>query len=66
MMTGQASQGGAATGPGMVGQPGGTGPGGMMGWGYGYGIGPLGWLLVLLVGVLILVGVVFLVRRRSV
>jgi len=38
----------------------------MMGWGYGYGIGPLGWLLVPLVGVLILVGVVFLVRRRSV
>ena len=66
MMTGPAAQGGAATGPGMVGQPGGTGPGGMMGWGYGYGIGPLGWLLVLLVGVLILVGVVFLVRRRSV
>ena len=66
MMTGQASPGGAAPGPGMVGQPGGTGPGGMMGWGYGYGIGPVGWLLVLLVGVLILVGVVFLVRRRSV
>jgi hypothetical protein len=28
--------------------------------------GPLNWLLMLLVGVLILVGVVFLVRRRSV
>ena len=54
MMTGQASQGGAATGQGM------------MGWGYGYGVGPLGWLLMLLLGVLILVGVVFLVRRRSV
>jgi hypothetical protein len=66
MMTGQASQGGAATGPGMVGQPGGTGPGGMMGWGYDYGMGPLGWLLMLLVGVLIVAGVVFLVRRRPV
>jgi hypothetical protein len=38
----------------------------MMGWGSGYGVGPLGWPLMLLVGVLILVGVVFLVRRRSV
>ena len=66
LMIGQASPGGAATGPGMVGQPGGTGPGGMMGWGYGYGMGPLGWLLMFLVGVLILVGVVFLVRRRPV
>jgi len=66
MMTGQASQGGAATGPGMVGQPGGTGPGGMMSWGYGYGMGSLGWLLMLLVGVLIVAGVVFLVRRRPV
>jgi hypothetical protein len=38
----------------------------MMGWGYGYGMGPLGWLLMLLVGVLIVAGVVFLVRRRPV
>ena len=63
MMTGQASQGGAATGPGMVGQPGGTGPGGMMGWGYGYGMGPLGWLSMILVLGVIIVGLVLVMRR---
>ena len=50
----------------MMGQAGRTGPGWMGNWGYDYGmgLGPLGWLFMLLVGELILVGVVLFARRR--
>jgi hypothetical protein len=66
LMIGQTSQSVAATGSGMMGQAGGTGPGWMGNWGYdnGMGLGPLGWLFMLLVGELILAGVVLLGRRR--
>jgi len=66
LMIGQTSQSVAATGSGMMGQAGRTGPGWMGNWGYDYGmgLGPLGWLFMLLVGELILVGVVLFARRR--